>query len=1103
MFVLTKSDERLISIKFDLIKFFALCFIVGLGGNFSLVEIGKAAPLYAGCDAVADDQIYRFVEGVDDCLVPLSESELEALTDPFATTFLHEGVLPASPDALNEVIQKTLGYQPTVYLVGEGSQVPLIAAPREANRTLRYTIIWGENENDSQIMVSTLAPATGSPEMELMSFDIANLEYNYYNLRPQVSGGAEGEETPSVWAWVGKTSLAKESETMNNGCFRCHHNGLPVMRELELPWANWHSQRGMIASAVVPVEVASESFFLPRKGAEVLEGVVRGSFQNYYQAWLAQRTEPQSDTMDRLVEIDEMLRHLTTNTTVNFKSSDVNSANANTGPAGIDITGVPPRDTFLSDTLLQTVLGLDYAALSVTLPRDAYDAYLEEHNFRIEGTEGFFSGPVAYASPGSTHFAFYVPQIAAEDIYVAQLLLNSDVVTEKFVAAMLMVDYKNPLFSEKRESLQQYVATVTEGTVTDGESSVPADVVAAIEVTGAAACAADGYDDCSAEEQFLYTWNLPDDSWKETLTAQLQSYVDSINDMPEDQRLDHLMKWSVNQRDRLLATPRLCNFKEVSAHFPQNDLAQFPECPSDYAGGDATGASEDPFTFSTPGFVNDFLPSESAEAALMQQRWHETMNRFTDRVLLNDPWTFSEQPPEAISYFNPANTVIPDGAPVVVIPWTVFPNRIKFYYPEASRHEHWAYADDGPPSSPDPDNYGFSTHRDWQDEYGEWSVTRNDEGKITRVQFTTESREYWFTLWDVSPEAVLRLYRQLASPDVQLEDLYLRDDAGEPIVDPQTGRPAYDDFNKWNGQEGGHAVHMIAGFNYVYAGAMYLSMQSTVLREDAEGYAVTDPNQILNCSLHGTPNRNSDPFISGFITDLVRGAGVQITLEDPAGIYMQTPNFNLFQLPSNAPEGAHPSDYWTVTRGRARQAGETHDYILHAVYEVPEDQGFTVGDIIINGFPIGYGSQIAETINVAVSAIGMPKEGAPSEALSCVGDGSLPYPARLREASLLHVARRGHLTMKIEQGTTIENIALETAIADADTTVEFVDGPGVTAAVTDYDEESEIFTLTITATADAPLGDRSILLTNADGEGSPRSGLIEVVEPGTLGYSSE
>ncbi|MEM7538043.1 MAG: hypothetical protein AAF639_38085, partial [Chloroflexota bacterium] len=1022
----SKSSRKLkhsTMLKMVLVAFFTLCLIMGGGGDFAFTQTGHAASAthaHGGCEPISSNQIYRYVEGIDECLMPMESSEFEELTDTFASGLLHKGILPDSLAALDEAIREELGLVSTIYVVGEGGQVPLEVADREASRYLRYTVTWGENENDAQIMASTLAPITGANEFELLAFDENTLEYNYYFLGPQLEEYRDGEDSPHAWIFKGYTSMAQDEATMNEGCFRCHHNGLPIMRELEAPWANWHSQHGVIASVTVPGEIASEPYFLLRRGAEVLEGVVRGSQQRYFQAWMDQRTE-QEDQMTHLHEVDRMLRHLTTNTTVNFKSSSVQNVPAYAGlPGGDNVIGVPPQDTFLSDTIFETVLGIDYTPLSVALPRDLYDAYLEENNFRVEGTESFGSGPVTYVDEGSTYYAFYVPQLAAEDTYMAQLLLQEGVVSEKFVAAMLMVDYANPLFSEKRAGLQAYVDAVTEGMITDGESSVPADVAAEIEASGAEACGEGAFDDCSAEEQFLYVWNLPDDSWKDAVAEMLQSHVDSVAELSDEELVSHVMDWSVAQRDRLLETPRLCHFVEVSPHFPKSDNAQHTGCASHGEGeaeaeadegmADAADAEEEAevaFTYSTPGGVVEYDDEE--KQAAFNHVWHKEVDRLTKRALGNDPWNLSTQLGEGMLYFDPTVTPIPEDAPVLALPWSVYPNRIKYYYPDSTREDFWSYADDSPPDV-SIDGYGYDWHRDWQDEYGEWSVRRNGEGKITRIQFTTESREYWYALWDFDPEKVLELYRELASEDVALEDLYLRDDNGEPVIDPQTGRPAYDDFNQWNGQEGGQAVHMIARFNIVFAGAMLLGAQSTIMREAEDGTPIIDPIQILNCSWHGTPNRNSDPFLSSFISDLARSAGVQLTLQDPVGIYLQEPNFSMYQLPDNAPEGAHPSDYWTVVRGQARANGGTYDQIVHAVYEVPEDQGFTVGDIMINGFPIEYGAQMAETVNIALAGAAMPAPHPPVSRL-CTGDGTLPFPEFLREEALLSVAERSKLIM--------------------------------------------------------------------------------------------
>ncbi|MGI8500112.1 MAG: hypothetical protein ACR2LR_03095, partial [Hassallia sp.] len=507
------------------------------------------------------------------------------------------------------------------------------------------------------------------------------------------------------------------------------------------------------------------------------------------------------------------------------------------------------------------------------------------------------------------------------------------------------------------------------------------------------------------------------------------------------------------------------------------------------------------FRFDPPGFQNDFKKGEERLEQLLRSRWNEDVNRLTERLLQNEPWNFTNQP-ALTDYYNPRTTEVPKGAPTVPITWTAYPNRIKNEMPEAGRRKHWEYADNGVPNP----NYYPPGPRGWQDEYAEWSVTRNAEGKITKVAFSSETREYWYALWDVAPHIVLRLYKQLISEQVKLDDLYLRDSSGNPIVDPQTGRPAYNELNEWNNKPTNGLAHLIGNFNYQY-GAMFLGAQSTILRQDEQGNPITDASQLVNWGLHATPNRNSDPFISARVNDLVRGpkglgSGVRITLKNPIGLYLQEPNFATYELPFDAPDNAKPSDYWKVIRGRKRQDGEAYDWILHAVYEVPPELGFTVSDISIGGFEIEYGAQIAETLQLAVIGEAIPQQTPPKSYGRVEQVKNVPYPAVLREVDLLKVGDRSNLNMRIEPGMTIANVALKVVNSDRNATIEFVGASGVTAQKTGFREEegSQIFTLTITAAADAPLGNRSLLLKNPDGSSGPaRFGMLEVASPKTIG----
>ena len=243
--------------------------------------------------------------------------------------------------------------------------------------------------------------------------------------------------------------------------------------------------------------------------------------------------------------------------------------------------------------------------------------------------------------------------------------------------------------------------------------------------------------------------------------------------------------------------------------------------------------------FDPPANQND-LPDHPDLNKAFRKRWSDNISRYNNQTIQNDPWGSTNQP-KLTEYFNPLGQDIPGGgAPTT---WTAFPNRIKLTYPNAGQRTQWQYADNGPPAG-----YSPKGPRGWQDEYCEWSVVRNKDGKITRVDFTCENREYWYTLWSTSPETVLKLYRDIVGPQVEMEDLFDRDPAnGQPIIDPETGRPAYNGRNKWNATTSQGAVHLISNPNSLSA-EIFLAGQATVLREDAQGQPITDRNQLINCS---------------------------------------------------------------------------------------------------------------------------------------------------------------------------------------------------------------------------------------------------------------
>lgn len=247
-----------------------------------------------------------------------------------------------------------------------------------------------------------------------------------------------------------------------------------------------------------------------------------------------------------------------------------------------------------------------------------------------------------------------------------------------------------------------------------------------------------------------------------------------------------------------------------------------------------------------------------------------------------------------------------------------------------------------------------------QDEYCEWKVTRDPQSnKIVRVTFTSEPPEFWYALFGGKipgdnnefpgdRDALLRKYRELASPDVQMDDLIATQDIiGPGGILAQKG--AYNPYNKWNTTHG--IVHLGAPPNSLTA-EIQLGADATVLRQDARGRLLVEADPLICCARYGGPDRNSDPTIGASVNALAR-LGAYVTLQNPVGLYMDHIDLAGWQ----GPKGEDVNDCVSVVRGMP-------GIIERLVVEVPTKKGFSVSDIRIGGVPIQFGGQIAECITV-------------------------------------------------------------------------------------------------------------------------------------------
>ncbi|GIF23071.1 hypothetical protein BJ973_000571 [Actinoplanes tereljensis] len=295
-------------------------------------------------------------------------------------------------------------------------------------------------------------------------------------------------------------------------------------------------------------------------------------------------------------------------------------------------------------------------------------------------------------------------------------------------------------------------------------------------------------------------------------------------------------------------------------------------------------------------------------------------------------------------FYNLLRTETAADATEAPVSWTAFPRKIKLN--SISDVQRWDRADAG---------------RDVQDEYCEWSITRDESGKITRVTFTCEGPEYWDVLAKTSPDTALRLYQEHISPEVRRSDLF--DPAGEYVRE-----------NRWNNSTTHGAMHLIQAANTLGAEIELAAAASN--RRVIGGVELTGEQELINCAGYGDPERNSDPHIGAVVNSVARSRA-DVTLADPVGLYFD----DLATDGWAAPDGSDPKSYWTYVRGDA-------NHPVRAVYEVPADRGFAVGDLTIGGEPIEFGAQIADFITIKLVAVACRFGQSTAEPeTSCIGSG--------------------------------------------------------------------------------------------------------------------
>lgn len=492
--------------------------------------------------------LMRFVVGEDSAPRVMDPDQIRSeLGDPFATLLLLNGQFPRSgAEVFAELSAATTDGDPlrsqTSFLLGEGGQVSGDDI-QSTNRGLRFLVSTG-GEEGPDVVVSASHPSVGL--VELMAWDRSKGGFNYYRTL-----GDEGQ-----WVWAGNSRHALSAPTKGKGPFESHPSGNVLMKELRFPWVNWHSFAANIFEDAFPNgdERRTHPWFVNRRGADICEETVA---KPSIRRWTKVRLDSAFGTDGKIEDPARIMEQVLTSPTVNLITSKTESAAASARGA-VDL----PQTFFIDSEAFTEVLGLDPPPPFAVSP-GLYSSNLGRFEFVLTDGGGF-------RRAGDTHFAFVVPERAFEDNELLRQVIDRKLLIPRLAAALLTVDFPNPVFSAKRASLMQHVpdtATVT------GEGSTFSEQMATNIVN-----AAPGTPEGSAEKAFAELWSAGE-GWPAAFNERLQSYYASVLERLQTQEgYDDCVRLAESRRNRVRGMPifesRLL-FPETNA--PPAELSMRPD----------------------------------------------------------------------------------------------------------------------------------------------------------------------------------------------------------------------------------------------------------------------------------------------------------------------------------------------------------------------------------------------------------------------------------------------------------------------------------------------------------------------------------------------
>jgi hypothetical protein len=267
------------------------------------------------------------------------------------------------------------------------------------------------------------------------------------------------------------------------------------------------------------------------------------------------------------------------------------------------------------------------------------------------------------------------------------------------------------------------------------------------------------------------------------------------------------------------------------------------------------------------------------------------------------------------------------------------------------------------------------------EEYLEWRTVKQPDGKIIRIEMTTETPDYWQKLARYEPRRLVDLAARFAGETTDRVDIQELFGVADPFsIDPfsQAGEQLENAYRAQNwadraGRIRGHynngvraIMHMAQGANSTNAAIQLAVFAAYPFGKTVNGadVALSGPEAIFATSQAAVNCRNSDPTIVGVGIEKVF-SGSKIALMGAIGLYIVSFNGLGLRLPDGSPMPSNWVSYQRGTHGNANPTGR--DLFQRLTIHAPPGSALTVGDLVdFDGNRVVSGTQISRLVNVGL-----------------------------------------------------------------------------------------------------------------------------------------